>query len=63
MKKKWSHTFFLLKKKHHWFIVPALVFFYNKNTFFETGVYTPSWGVAIRWLIFMAGVQVQREYK
>ena len=61
-KKVYIRDFFILKKKHHWFILPAVVFFYNKTEFFETGVYTPSWGLTVRWLIFMVGIQIQESY-
>jgi hypothetical protein len=28
----------------------------------ETGVYTPSWGLTIRWLTYMVGIQIQQGY-
>ena len=58
---KYLTDFFLYKKKHHWFILPTIVFFHNKETFFETGVYTPSFGLSIRWLIFFGGIQIQKN--
>lgn len=61
-KKVYFKDFFILKKKHHWFIIPAFVFFYNKHEFLETGITTPSWGFCVRWLIFMAGFQIQQGY-
>jgi hypothetical protein len=60
--KKYSKDFFVYNKRHHWFIIPTVVFFYNKETFLETGVYTPSFGLTIRWLTFMVGFQIQQEY-
>jgi hypothetical protein len=60
--KKYSKDFFVYNKRHHWFIMPTIVFFYNKETFLETGVYTPSFGLTIRWLTFMVGFQIQQEY-
>jgi hypothetical protein len=60
--KKYSKDFFVYNKRHHWFIIPTIVFFYNKETFLETGVYTPSFGLTIRWLTFMIGFQIQQEY-
>jgi hypothetical protein len=60
--KKYSKDFFVYNKRHHWFIIPTIVFFYNKETFLETGVYTPSFGLIIRWLTFMVGFQIQQEY-
>ena len=62
-KKIYHKDFFIYKKKHHWFIIPTIVFFHNKETFLETGIYTPSWGLTIRWLTFMLGVQIQEAYK
>jgi len=55
--------FFIYNKKHHWFLIPTIVFFYNKETFLETGVYTPSWGLTVRWLTYMTGVQIQKGYE
>lgn len=59
-KKIWEKDFFVINKKHHWFIIPTLVISYNKNTFFETGIYTPSFGITFRWLTIMIGFQIQR---
>jgi hypothetical protein len=63
IKKYYHKDFFIYKKKHHWFIIPTIVFFYNKRTFLNTGEYTPAWGVTVRWLIFMVGFQVQQGYE
>jgi len=63
MLKNYDKDFFIYKKKHHWFIIPTVVFFYNKDTFLETGVTSPSWGLTIRWLTYMVGVQIQEGYK
>ena len=62
-KREYLKDFFIYKKKHHWFIIPTIVFFYNKETFLETGVYSPSWGVTMRWLTFMIGFQIQQGYE
>ena len=62
-KREYLKDFFIYKKKHHWFIIPTIVFFYNKETFLETGVYSPSWGVTMRWLTFMIGFQIQLGYE
>jgi len=61
-KKKYDIDFFVYNKRHHWFIVPTIVFFYNKKTFLETDVYTPSWGLTIRWFTIMIGFQIQEIY-
>lgn len=58
---KYLTDFFIYKKKHHWFIIPTIVFFYDKETFFETGVYSPSFGFTFRWLILFMGFQVQKN--
>jgi hypothetical protein len=62
MKKKYYKDFFIYKKRHHWFLIPTIVFFYNKTEFLETGVHTPSWGLTVRWLQYMVGVQIQKIY-
>jgi hypothetical protein len=62
-KKVYLKDFFVYKKKHHWFIIPTVVFFYNKQTFLETGVCSPSWGLTIRWLTYMIGFQIQEGYE
>jgi hypothetical protein len=62
-KKVYLKDFFVYKKKHHWFLIPTVVFFYNKETFLETGVYSPSWGLTIRWLTYMIGFQIQEGYE
>lgn len=58
---KYYTDWFLYKKKHHWFIIPTIIFFYNKETFFETGAYSPAFGVSFRWLTFFAGIQFQKN--
>ncbi len=62
-KKTYIKDFFIIKKKYHWFILPSLIFYHNKKEFLETGVYTPSWGISLRWLIFMIGFQIQQAYE
>lgn len=59
--KKYITDFFIIKKKHHWFLLPTPIFYYRKDEFFETGVTSPSWGFTLRFLIFMVGVQVQKN--
>lgn len=59
MLKKYIIDFFIYKKKHHWFLIPTLVYFYNKETFFENGVYSPSVGFSFRWLTLFIGLQIQ----
>jgi hypothetical protein len=58
---KYLTDFFILKKKHHWFIIPTIIFFYRKETFFETGIYSPAFGLSIRWLTLFIGLQIQKN--
>ena len=58
---KYIFDFFILKKKHHWFLIPTPIIYYNKYEFFETGSTSPSFGFTIRFLIYMVGFQVQRN--
>lgn len=62
-KKKYHKDFFIYNKRHHWFLIPTVVLFYNKQTLLNTGEYTPSWGLTIRWLTFMVGIQIQQAYE
>jgi hypothetical protein len=50
-------------KKHHWFIIPAVVFYYDKYSIYDDLNMAPSWGLTIRWLTFMAGFQIQKLNK
>ena len=61
-KREWDF-FVMWSNKKEWYIIPTFVFFYNKETFLETGVYTPSWGLTIRWLTYMVGIQIQETYE
>lgn len=62
MKKKYYKDFFIYKKKHHWFIIPTIVFYHNKYTPLDLDgeKFTPSFGLTVRWLIYMVGFQIQR---
>lgn len=61
MTNKYITDFFIYKKKYHWFITPTLIFFYNEETFFESGVYTPAIGFSFRWLTLFVGLQIQKN--
>ena len=63
MKRINNWDFYLLLKHHHWVILPTFIFYYNKNEFLETGVYSPAWGLTFRWLTLMMGFQVQKDYE
>ncbi len=58
---KYLKDFFIYNKRYHWFIIPTIVFFYREDVFFETGCYSPAFGISIRWLTFFMGVQYQRN--
>jgi hypothetical protein len=60
MLKNYYKDFFVYKKKHHWYILPAFVFYYDKDEYFEDGKTSPSWGLTIRWLQYMIGFQIQK---
>ncbi len=62
MKKKYYKDFFIYKKKHHWFILPTIVFYYNKYTpsDLDGENFTPSFGLTVRWLTYMVGIQIQQ---
>jgi hypothetical protein len=62
-KKVWDKDFYVVNRPHNWIIIPTIVFFYNRHTFLETGVYSPAWGITFRWLTFMVGFQMQRGYE
>ena len=55
--------FFLYKKRNYWYIIPSIIYYYNKREFLETGVYTPSWAITLRWLNFVMGIQIQQAYE
>ena len=59
--KKYIFDFFILKKKHHWFLIPTPIIYVNKHEFFETGLSSPSFGFTIRFLIYMVGFQSQKN--
>lgn len=58
---KYFSDFFVYRKKHHWFIIPTFIFYYQEETFVETGMYSPSFGLCFRWLTFMAGLSFQKN--
>ena len=59
--KKYITDFFVIRKKYHWFLLPTPILYYRKDTFFETGATSPSWGLTLRFLIFMVGIQIQKN--
>lgn len=63
MMKKYHKDFFIYKKKHHWYILPAIIFYYDKYSYYDDGKSAPSWGLTIRWFTFMVGIQIQKIYE
>jgi hypothetical protein len=55
--------YFVYKKKHHWFILPAIIFYYDKHSIYDDGKMAPSYGFTIRWLQYMIGLQIQKIAK
>lgn len=60
MAQKYYKDFFIYNKKHHWFIFPAIVFYYDRYQIYDDGKMAPSWGLTIRWFTFMIGFQIQK---
>ena len=59
MFKNFYTDYFVYNKRHHWFILPAIVFYYDRYSIYDDSHMAPSWGLTIRWLTFMAGFQIQ----
>ena len=62
MKKKYYKDLFIYKKRHHWYILPAFIFYYDKYSIYDDGKMGPSYGFTMRWLQYMIGFQIQEEY-
>mgnify|MGYP000102839787 FL=1 len=60
MLKNHYKDFFIYNKKHHWYIIPAVIFYYDKESYYDDGKTSPSWGLTIRWLTYMIGFQIQK---
>ena len=62
MKKIYIKEWFFLKDRLgiHW--IPTIVTYYNKESFLETGVYTPRFTIQIKFLKYSAGFQIQEAY-
>ena len=61
--KTYLKDFYVKKIYYHWYILPTIIFYYNKNEFLETGVYTPAWSLVFKWLKFQIGFQIQTAYE
>lgn len=62
-KKVYYKDFFIYKKKHHWYVLPAIIFYYDKYQIDDDGKMSPSYGLTIRWLQYMVGFQIQEGYE
>jgi hypothetical protein len=60
MLKNYYKDFFVYKKKHHWYILPAIIFYHDKYSIYDDGKMAPSYGLTIRWLQYMIGFQIQK---
>ena len=60
MLKNYYKDFFVYKKHHHWYILPAIIFYYDKYPIYDDGKMAPSYGLTIRWLQYMIGFQLQK---
>ena len=60
---KWfvEHSKFVKFKGRIW-IVPCISIWYDKYTFLETGVETPSFGFQVAWLSWYYGIKIQKGY-
>ena len=62
MTSKWSTSFSKkIFKGRIWFI-PCLSIWYDKYTFLETGVYTPSFGIQFAFISISFGFTIQKTY-
>ena len=52
---------FVSFKGRIWFI-PCISIWYDKNTFLETGVTTPAFGLQLAWLSYTYGFMIQKRY-
>jgi hypothetical protein len=60
MLKNYYKDFFVYKKNHHWYILPAIIFYYDKHSIYDDGKMAPSYGLTVRWLRYMIGIQIQK---
>lgn len=44
------------------FLIPTVVVFYREDCFWETGVYTPAFGITFKWLKFYFEFKIQKYY-
>lgn len=60
MLKNYYKDFFVYKKNYYWYILPSIIFYYDKYEIYDDNKMSPSWGITFRWLIFMVGFQIQK---
>lgn len=63
IKTKYETRFYIRNKSYNFFLLPTIVFFYRKDYFFETGVYTPAFGITFKWLKFYIGFKIQKYWE
>lgn len=61
--KNWfiAQNSFVYFKGRVWFI-PCISIWYDKNTFLETGVVTPAFGLQLAWFSWTYGFMIQKGY-
>jgi hypothetical protein len=50
------------KLNNSFYLLPSIEFYYRKDEFLETGVYTPAYGIDIRWFVWGFKYIVQQGY-
>lgn len=58
---KFYKDFFVYKKNHYWFIIPTIVFYFDRYEIYDDRKMAPCWGFTFRWLLFMVGFQIQHK--
>ena len=60
--KKYYWDFFIYNKKLHWFLIPTVVFYYRKNQDLHITDSLRTFGLTIRFLTYMIGIQIEQEF-
>ena len=58
---KYDFNWFGIKGLGEIHLIPTICWFYNKYSFFETGVYTTQLVLSIKFLTFQFGIDIQRD--
>ena len=62
-KTKYETRCYIKNSGYNTFLLPTIVLFYRKDYFWETGVYTPAFGITFKWLKFYIGFKIQKYYE